>query len=101
MAGVIDLIWGWRKAKYFCRGGLDRWNRVDPVQQIRRLAHGRNAGEGAVARMERSEIRGRVVDIVVPDYAEFIVGRAFARPVGSIRAAVFGSSLGFARPHFL
>jgi hypothetical protein len=36
--------------------------------------------------MERSEIRGRLGDIVIPDCAEFIIGRAFARPVGFIRA---------------
>jgi hypothetical protein len=41
----------------------------------------------AVARMERSEIRVRsLVEIVVPDCAEPVIGRAFARPVGSIRA---------------
>jgi len=36
--------------------------------------------------MKRSEIRGCPVDIPIPDCAEFIIGRAFERPVGSIRA---------------
>ena len=27
----------------FLQGGLDRWNRVDPVRQIRRLAHARSS----------------------------------------------------------
>src|SRR5439155_16312326 len=40
-----------------------------------------------VARMKRSEIRGgRSASRAAPDCAEPVIGRAFARPVGSIRA---------------
>jgi hypothetical protein len=38
--------------------------------------------------MERSEIREAALRCS-PDFAEFIIGRAFARPVGSIRATNF------------
>ena len=34
-AGVMDLIWVWREAKYFCRGGLDDPNHVDSSRQNR------------------------------------------------------------------
>src|SRR5713226_8237199 len=41
--------------------------------------------EKIVARMKRSAIRERTLT-AAPDFAEFIIGRAFARPVGFIRA---------------
>jgi hypothetical protein len=37
----------------------------------------------AVARMERSVIRDRDLIETAPDFAEPVIGRAFARPVGS------------------
>ena len=42
--------------------------------------------------MEPSEIRGPIRRIPIPDCAEPVIGRAFARPVGSIRATAAGSS---------
>jgi hypothetical protein len=38
MADNMDLIWLMREAKYFWAGGLDRWNRVEPLHEIRLLA---------------------------------------------------------------
>jgi hypothetical protein len=35
MAGVVRVIWGRGEAEYFCRRGLDWWNRVDRVEEIR------------------------------------------------------------------
>src|ERR1700694_1786171 len=52
-----------------------------PVGQISRLVRRR-----PVARMERSAIRESLV--AAPDFAEPVLGRAFARPVGSIRATL-------------
>jgi hypothetical protein len=39
MAGVVRVIWGRDEAEYFCRRGLDWWNRVDWVEEIRLRAH--------------------------------------------------------------
>jgi hypothetical protein len=39
---------------------------------------------GEVARIEHREIRGRRIDAVSPDFTEPAIGRAFARPGGSI-----------------
>jgi hypothetical protein len=44
--------------------------------------------QSIVARMERSAIREQEAANKAPDFAEFIIGRAFARPVGSIRATL-------------
>jgi hypothetical protein len=43
-----------------------------------------------VARMERSELRDFLSTDGAPDCAEPVIGRAFARPVGSIRATDYG-----------
>jgi hypothetical protein len=52
--------------------------------------------------MERSAIRDCFVGLPIPDYAEPVIGRAFAQPVGSIRAT-FGMICrdGQIRPIFL
>src|SRR5882672_9519100 len=39
--------------------------------------------------MERSAIRGADLAMTTPDFAEPVIGRAFARPGGSIRATRF------------
>ena len=43
MARVVEVIWVKRERKYFCKGGLDRANQLDPVQQIALSAQGRSA----------------------------------------------------------
>ena len=40
MTGVVRVIWGVDEAEYFCRRGLDWWNRVDWVEEIRLQAQG-------------------------------------------------------------
>ncbi len=70
----IAVIWVSREAEYFFEGG---WTDFCPT------------GKSLVARMQPSEIRGRsLVEIVLPDCAEPVIGRAFARPVGPIRATL-------------
>src|SRR5436305_5768359 len=39
-AGVLKLIWVSCEAEYFCRGGLDDPNHVDPAQKNSVLAYG-------------------------------------------------------------
>ena len=34
MAEIMEVIWGKREGIYFCEGGLDRWNRVDPAGEF-------------------------------------------------------------------
>jgi hypothetical protein len=41
MARDVEVIWVKRERKYFCKGGLDDPNHVDPVQQIALNAQGR------------------------------------------------------------
>src|ERR1700736_5734810 len=84
--------------------GLDDPNHVDPLQQISVLAQGR------VARMEPTGRRKAPPDGAIRDstraakireFAEPVIGRAFARPVGSVRATTLDGILVICPDHAL